>query len=469
MRRSNRLRRVGGDLESKREVRKRKRVEEEPEDEDIDSDEADGISGSSGDERESEQPDEPLDDENETVEEKRLRLARDYLRQLGVDDEGDLNMNSGSERDDDDDDINAKLRKSALQETRKATFPVADSISASLSTASITVCRGHTLPATCVAIAGDDTPIAVSGGKDSRINVWDLETAKRKHMFKPSDEWKYKKNPGKASAHIGNILSVAVTDDGQLAVSGGMDKLVRVWDLRSGTLVDSMRGHRGPVLGLAFRRGTRQLFSVSADRTLKLWDMNDRNYIETLYGHGAEVQSVDCLHREQPISCGQDGTVRLYKVVDGSQLVFRSRLTTSIDSVAMVNTKRFVTGGDDGSVSLWHMNSKKPASSIPNAHGSGTDADSWVASVSAVPYTDLAMSGGGDGKLRFWKCEEKPTPNLSSSGELDLGPGFVNGIDVNSRGTLLVAAIGSEHRLGRWSRVRKCKNGIRIIKVSPSE
>ncbi len=457
------------DIEKKRAVLKRKRVEEEPEDEEIDSDEAEGMGGSSGDERVPEEPDEPLEDENETVEEKRLRLARDYLRQLGVDDEADLDMDAHSDAEDDEDDVNAKLRKSALQETKKAIIPVADSISTSLSTASVTACRGHSLPATCIALAGDDTSVAVSGGKDSRIIVWDLETAKRKHTFKASDEWKYKKNPGKAAGHIGNILSVAVTDDGQLAVSGGMDGLVRVWDLRSGVLVDSMRGHRGPIHGLAFRRGTRQLFSASADRTLKIWDMNDRNYIETLYGHGAQVQSVDCLHQERPVSCGQDGTVRSYKVVEGSQLVFRSRLTSSIDSVAMVNARRFVTGGDDGAVSLWYMNSKKPMSTVANAHGNGTDADSWVASVGAVPYSDLALSGGGDGKLRFWKCEEKPTPKLSPSGELDIGPGFVNGLDVNSRGTLMVAAVGSEHRLGRWTRLRKCKNGIRIIKISSSE
>lgn len=184
---------------------------EEEEDSDTDSDDA-GLS-SDGERAPMEQPDIEVEYKNETVEEKRLRLARDYLRQLGVDDEAELDDDSDDNSNDDDDGINAKLRKSALRGTKRITTHLADSISGCIANAKITACRGHTLPATCIALACSDDTIAVSGGKHSRVIVWDLNTATRKHTFKAIDEWKYKKNPGKASGHVGNILSVAVSDE----------------------------------------------------------------------------------------------------------------------------------------------------------------------------------------------------------------------------------------------------------------
>lgn len=455
----------GGDSSLRKNVMKRKRVEDE--DEEIDSDEAEGIGMSSGDEKGDELPEETLEDENETVEEKRLRMAREYLRQLGVDDEAESDGDS-DEDGSDVDDINAKLRESALKSSGRVTTALADTVSKSLSKASITSCRGHSLPATCVALATGDESVAVSGGKDSRVIVWDVATGTRKHSFKASDEWKYKKNPSSAPGHIGNILTVAVSDDGQLAASGGLDGLVRIWDLRSSKLVESLRGHRGAVNGLSFRSGTRQLYSASADRTVKVWDLNDMAYVETLFGHGAQAQSVDVLQKERAVSCGQDGTVRLYKVVEGSQLVFRKSLTTSIDAVSMLNDQRFISGGDDGVLSLWHINKKKPTASVSNAHGSGKGADAWISTVTSVPFSDLVVSGGGDSNLRFWKCGSKPTPKLTACGALDVGIGFVNGISISPSASLLVAAVGSEHRLGRWTRIRKAKNGIKIVKLVQS-
>lgn len=42
----------------------------------------------------------------------------------------------------------------------------------------------------------------------------------------------------------------------------------------------------------------------------------------------------------------------------------------------------------------------------------------------------------------------------------------MNGIEFASRGNFLVAAVGQEHRLGRWSVVKKAKNGIAIVNLS---
>lgn len=43
--------------------------------------------------------------------------------------------------------------------------------------------------------------------------------------------------------------------------------------------------------------------------------------------------------------------------------------------------------------------------------------------------------------------------------------GFVNGLAVSSTGTFLVAAVGQEHRLGRWEHLKKARNEICVVQL----
>jgi ribosomal RNA-processing protein 9 len=107
-------------------------------------------------------------------------------------------------------------------------------------------------------------------------------------------------------------------------------------------------------------------------------------YVETLFGHQDSVVGLDSLKAETAVSVGgRDKTVRFWKIVDESQLVFRgggrSRVREvlegdfggvddgmdrdergktgekkyvegSLECVAMVDETNFVSGGDSGFV-----------------------------------------------------------------------------------------------------------------------
>lgn len=83
-----------------------------------------------------------------------------------------------------------------------------------------------------------------------------------------------------------------------------------------------------------------------------------------------------------------------------------------------------------------------------------------------VPFSDVAVSGSCDGALRFWHCNEA----ARSLRQVLSAPvkGFVNGLVVAPSGRFVVAAVGQEHRLGRWFRVREAKNGCAVISL-PAE
>lgn len=281
------------------------------------------------------------DDARETAAEKRLRLAKKYLSDLGVEDD-----ESGG---DEEEELEATAKRNAgLLSANLADGLVDAKVSVSTSR------KGHRLSPTCISMTPDNL-LAVSGGKDRRVVIWDVEKCKVIHSFRGGDPHK---KAYTQVGHVKEVLSVAVSDDGRLAASGGLDKLIRVWDTRSKQAVQALSGHRSGVNSLVFRRSSKQLFTASSDRTLNLYDLGEMAYVESLFGHGAEVISVDALSKERALSGGMDGTVRLWKLTEGSQLVFKSP-AQSIDAVAMLNDSSFLTGGSNGALYLWGVHKKK--------------------------------------------------------------------------------------------------------------
>jgi hypothetical protein len=76
--------------------------------------------------------------------------------------------------------------------------------------------------------------------------------------------------------------------------------------------------------------------------------------------------------RERCISVGGDRTARLWKIGEGSQLVFRGASTAqSLETVCCITDTVFLTGSTSGSLSLWSTQKKRPLYTLHLAHGTG--------------------------------------------------------------------------------------------------
>lgn len=255
------------------------------------------------------------------------------------------------------------------------------------------------------------------------------------------------------------VLAVAVTSDNKYFATGGRDNLVRIWDTRSNTIVNSFKGHKDAVTSLAFRKDSYQLFSGSEDRSIKIWNLDPMMYTESLYGHQSGVMGIDSLYKERAISCGVDHTCRIWKIVEESQLLYRGH-NASIDCISQINEEVFVAGSQDGSISLWNAGHKRPNFVYNNAHGNDNP---WISSICALPFSDFVASGSNDGNLKFWEFS-KTKQILSRIYSLPM-VGFINGIGMPRSGNFLVAAVGQEHRLGRWWRNKEARNSIQIVSL----
>ncbi|KAL4775531.1 WD40-repeat-containing domain protein [Aspergillus nidulans var. acristatus] len=398
-------------------------------------------------------------DDGETAADRRLKLAERYLENVReeVDD-------YGFDAAEIDRDLIAERLKEDVDEFKGRVYrQIASDLA--FSAASHAFFRADTQTTTSIAI---HAPYVYTVSKDRTLIKWELatpgaagtattnggeSTSKRppKPQRKKPKQVRFTRGLQKVAesadeqGHTKNILSVAVSPSGKFVATGGEDNKLIIWDAATLTPLQTFSQHRDSVSGLAFARhisamsSGEQLFSGSFDRTIKTWSISTAGhaYVETLFGHQDNVASVAAMTIDQCISVGaRDRTARLWKVVEESQLIFRggsSKNTykeNNIDCIAPLPPTHFVTGSDNGSISLWSIHKKKPLHTIPHAHGfdpippielispevDQQTAESnarflrptprWITALTTVPGTDIVLSGSWDGWIRAWKISD---------------------------------------------------------------
>jgi WD40 repeat protein len=67
-----------------------------------------------------------------------------------------------------------------------------------------------------------------------------------------------------------DVFSIAYSSDGQLLASGNQHG-IDLWDVKSGTLLETLTDHSGDVLSVMFCKQSLRLASGSYDQTVKIW------------------------------------------------------------------------------------------------------------------------------------------------------------------------------------------------------
>eukprot|EP01039_Chlorochromonas_danica_P003554 gene3555-3892_t len=202
--------------------------------------------------------------------------------------------------------------------------------------------------------------LLVSGGWDGLAIVWDVFSGTELIRLGPHEN-------GVNVLGLPNGL-IATTSTGE-SVNGKPDNFkLRLWDPSTGQLVsDPIVDHGGPIRSINYLPGVDGLITTSNDGSVMLRG-SDGQALEALLhplqddnSHPMVLQattvSASHLNIVEVVSCGEDGSVCVWRNGDLLQTIYHPSTVWAVLGLTLDQGEAFLTGGQDGILRLFMRNS----------------------------------------------------------------------------------------------------------------
>uniref|UniRef100_A0A1L8DXR1 Putative cell-cycle nuclear protein n=1 Tax=Nyssomyia neivai TaxID=330878 RepID=A0A1L8DXR1_9DIPT len=263
-------------------------------------------------------------------------------------------------------------------------------------------------------------PVLITASEDHTLKLWNLQKtvpAKKSASLDVEPLYTFR-------SHIGPVMCLAMSTNGEQCYSGGLDSMINVWNLPNSNidpydsydpsvLKGALEGHTDAIWGLAVNHTHGHLVSSSADGSVKLWAPQAKTPLLKTYTSDTEgiPTSVDFVRDEADRIVVAYPTARcvIYDTETGKPIVKLEQSSQEMSGVFAKYINRVIshpllpvtiTAHEDRHIRFWD-------------NTSGTLVHSMVAHLDAV--TSLAidsqglylLSGSHDSSIRLWNLDNK--------------------------------------------------------------
>jgi WD40 repeat protein len=163
--------------------------------------------------------------------------------------------------------------------------------------------------------------------------------------------------------HPAAVESLAIWNDGRLAVTGCSDNILRLWNLDTGELIREFAGHTNPannylsIESVQFSPDGQFILSASVDGTARLWDVNTGETVRIFQHGGSVLFAAISPDGKYVLTGGSDRTARLWDLATGNRVRTLVGHTDTIYAVAFSRDgRKIVTASADSTARIWDTN-----------------------------------------------------------------------------------------------------------------
>ncbi|CAE6507029.1 unnamed protein product, partial [Rhizoctonia solani] len=249
--------------------------------------------------------------------------------------------------------------------------------------------------------------------------------------------------------HTNAVKSVAFSPEGNLVISGSLDRTIRIWNAhRPYPIGDPLKGHSNSIFSVSYSPLGNIIASASNDSTIRLWDVNTHQQLGEPIQGNSSFYFIDLSPDAKLIAsgCGWSGNLDSYTV----QLWDVEKRTAASDSfkghTGYVESVRFssdgsrvVSGSFDKTIYVWDV--QRGATVLGPLEGHSKSVRSAVFS----PEGSQIVSCSDDRTLRLWDTRTGGVIGNPLEGHTD----HVYSVAFSPRDTYVISG-GSDKMIRLW-------------------
>ncbi|NEO84853.1 MAG: WD40 repeat domain-containing protein [Spirulina sp. SIO3F2] len=219
----------------------------------------------------------------------------------------------------------------------------------------------------------------VTTGADRYIHFWEMPEGKFTHTL---------------NVDFYNLLSIVISPDDRLLVSGGLEG-IRLWDLQNRRSLSTLARFL-PVTELAMHPDGTQLASGTIQGTIQLWDLTTGDRQQTWQAHEDTIQALAFTPDGAGlVTVGQDEIIYLWETTTGNLSQAFEHPPGSVGAIALHPSEPFLVASIQNRLYLWNWLTGEQLAQWP-LH------TNWISSLTFSSDGQWLASGAYDGEIKIW-------------------------------------------------------------------
>jgi WD40 repeat protein len=208
--------------------------------------------------------------------------------------------------------------------------------------------------------------------------------------------------------HADGVYAISFSPDGNTFISGSADQTIKLWDTASGDLIKTFNArsgeanpktYRAEVNSVAFSPDGRTVISGLSDNTIKLWELTSGNLLKTFKGHSNSVESVTFSPDGRTFVSGSlDYRVGLWDISKDRPIGTFKHSSIVLSVMFSPDGNTVVSAGYDKAINMWDVQKGRLSRTISGGL-------SYLRSVACSPDGKTIVSGGDNKKVKLWDAE----------------------------------------------------------------